>query len=264
MLAMCLIPAAGAAEVKPETVQAWDGYVHTVTAQMQERLAPDHCYLWVDEIPGGARQLRAGKILVAPVKEQPRHVPSGLIHHWIGAVFIPDARLEDIAGVLRDYDHYKDFYSPYVLEAKLLQRDGSRDDFAVVLMNKAVLVKTAVDGDYQSRYFPVDPHRAYSISKATRLQQVENYGQTTQHKLAEDAGSGYLWRLASVTRWEERDGGVYLEVEALALSRDIPQAFRWFVEPIVRRLSRNSVQTSLHQTRHAVNISSTSVAAAGR
>jgi len=50
----------------------------------------------------------------------------------------------------------------------------------------------------------------------------------------------------STARFEERDGGVYVELEAIALSRDVP--VRWIVNPIVRRVSRNSMLLSLQQT----------------
>ena len=65
-------------------------------------------------------------------------------------------------------------------------------------------------------------------------------------------GIGYTWRLYSVARFEERDGGVYVEPEAVALSRDIPVALRWMVDPIVRRVSRNTLLISLQQTKEAV------------
>ena len=67
-------------------------------------------------------------------------------------------------------------------------------------------------------------------------------------------GGGYIWRLASQVRLEERDGGVYLELEVMALSRDIPGSLRLFVEPIVRRVSRNSLAESLRQTEDAVGL----------
>lgn len=45
-----------------------------------------------------------------------------------------------------------------------------------------------------------------------------------------------------------------MEVEAIALSRDIPVAVRWLVNPIVRRISRNSMLISLQQTKDAVRM----------
>lgn len=52
----------------------------------------------------------------------------------------------------------------------------------------------------------------------------------------------------------ERDGGVYVEFEAIGLSRDIPASMRWLIDPIVRRVSRRSLLTSLQQTEKAVRL----------
>jgi hypothetical protein len=70
--------------------------------------------------------------------------------------------------------------------------------------------------------------------------------------LQEGQGHGIIWRLLGITRYVERDGGVYVELEAIGLSRDIPASVRWLVDPIVRRVSRSSLSTSLLQTENAV------------
>lgn len=57
---------------------------------------------------------------------------------------------------------------------------------------------------------------------------------------------------SSASRNFERDGGVYIELEAIGLSRDIPASLRWIVVPIVRRVSRGPLSTSLQQTENAV------------
>lgn len=252
LAAFLFVGSAIAAELKPETVAAWNDYVHLAEARMQER-ARVGPFLWIDQQGGGAREVRDGRIAVASgAAQNPLRVPSGLIHDWVGAVFLPDARLEDVLATLRDYDHYSQFYAPYVLNSRLIERDGRRDRFSVLLMNRAVLTRTATEGDYESTFCRIGARRAYSISRSIRLQQVADYGESDQHKLPPDRGGGYLWRLESITRIEERDGGVVLEVEAMALSRDIPFSLRWFVEPIVRRTGRGSIETSLRQTRDAV------------
>jgi hypothetical protein len=58
--------------------------------------------------------------------------------------------------------------------------------------------------------------------------------------------------LFSIIRLEQNDGGVYVEMEAIALSREIPGAVRLIVDPIVRRVSHNSILTSIQQTEEAV------------
>jgi hypothetical protein len=101
-----------------------------------------------------------------------------------------------------------------------------------------------------------------SITTAVRVQEVEEYGQAGERKLPLDEGSGYIWRLHTITRFDEADGGAYVEVEAMALSRDIPSAVRWVVDPIVRRISKGAMVTSLRQTQGAVG--SSGQAAVGR
>ena len=186
--------------------------------------------------------------------EVPLKVDSGLIHDWFGAAFIPGTTVREILAVLRDYDRYKQFYQPGVVQSKRIASSHSKDEFSMVLMNKSVVAKTALDSDYQTTYTQVDEHSWYSISDATRIQEIADYNTPSEHMLPENHGTGLIWRLHSVTRFEERDGGVYIQVEAVALSRDIPGGLRWIIDPIVRRVSRSSLATSLRQTESAVRL----------
>jgi hypothetical protein len=63
----------------------------------------------------------------------------------------------------------------------------------------------------------------------------------------------------SIVRLEKRGEGVYLEMEAIALSREIPVALRRVVDPKALGLSRNSPLISLRQTEEAVRRSSATV-----
>ncbi len=245
--------AAGAANLEPATLKAWDEYVESANARMEQRLSHGQPFLWIDESPERLLKVRAGEIVAAPVgPHSPVKVPAGLIHDWVGAVFIPHASTKDALAVLNDYAHYKDVYRPAVIESRPIAANGSKDRFSLVLMNKAFFLKTALDTDYESRYVRLDDRRGYSVSRTTRIQEVEDYGSPAEHALREGEGRGILWRLFAITRFLERDGGVYIEIEAIALSRDIPVSLRWLVDPIVRRVSRTSLVTSLQQTEDAV------------
>jgi len=246
---------ASAATLKQETVAAWDAYVESVQANLQERIKPGGCFLWTFERPERAAKVHAGEILVVPAPEHgsnPKAVPGGLIHHWMGAVFLPGLTIQQVLEVTRDYDRYKDFYRPSVIESAALARDDGNDQFSMRIMNRALFLKIALDADYQATYVPVDANRAYNISRTTRLQEIDEYGGSAEHKAPEGEGTGYIWKLLSIARLEQRDGGVYLELEAIALSRDIPAPARFFVDSIVRRISRNSLSISLEQTRAAL------------
>lgn len=244
---------AHAATLKPETLNAWQEYVQSSTTKLRAPLSPASRFLNIDEDQDWLRKVRTGEVLVTPGTSQGvKKVPSGLIHDWVGAAFIANFTLSDVLSVLRDYDRYEDFYRSTVVHSKTLET-GERDDrFSMVLMNQALFLKAALDSDYRCTYVRLSDRRWYSISESTRIQEIENYGVSGQRALREGEGNGFLWRLFSITRLEERDGGVYIELEAIALSRDIPTSLRWIVEPIVRRISRNSLTTSLKQTESAV------------
>jgi hypothetical protein len=236
------------------TLSAWERYVQSADASMQDRLRPGGHFLWTDENAARRSQLRAGEILVAEAGEHnPKKVPSGLVHHWIGAAFIPNAKLSDVFGVVRDYPNYKTYYDPTVVDSRTIFRAPEIDRFSMLLMNKAMFLKVALENECETTYAQAGPNRWYSLASTIRVQEIEDYGEPTERKLPTGEGSGYIWRLHSITRYEERDGGVYIEVEAMALSREIPMAVRWVVDPIVRRISKGSLVTSLKQTQGAVN-----------
>ncbi len=243
--------ASDGAELKQETLKTWDAYNQTVDSQMHGRLQGP--FLWVDEDPDRVTSVRAGKIVVSPVgKKVPKPVPSGLIHDWMGAVFIPDVRLGDVLSAVRDYGHYNEFYKPTVVDAKPLGTEGSCDKYSMRVVNKETVAETALDTEYQACYLQLDELRWYGTAHSTRVQEIRHYGRPDEQELPPNQGSGYIWRLYSFARFEERDGGVYIELEAIALSRDVPVALRWVVDPIVRRVSRNTLLISLQQMEEAV------------
>lgn len=239
--------------LRPETVKAWDGYVRTTESRLQARLTGKARFLWMDESVERWRRVRQGEILAAPEGENGRmSVPHGIIHHWVGAVFIPSANLDQVFAVVHDYNHYRDYFEPTVIASKLLSRSDNRWRFSMRWLKKVLAVTAIIDTEYNSVEVRLDLKRWYGLSRSTRIQEIRNYGRADERRLPPDAGSGYIWRVYSVSRYEERDGGVYAELEALVLSRDVPAYFRWLVDPIASRLSRNALLTSLEQTRLAV------------
>jgi len=239
------------AELKQDTLVYWNAYIDAARPQ----IGPQTPFLWVDEKPERFQRVREGEILVSSVgKENPKPVDSGLIHDWMGAAFLPDTRIEDVLHAVRDYGSYKEYYKPTVVDSRLLTSDGSCEKYSMRVVNKEVVAQTALDMEYETCYFRVDERRWYSITHTTRVQELRHYGRPDEEKLPPDQGSGFIWRLYSIARYEQRDGGTYVEVEAIALSRDIPTALRWVVNPIVRRVSRNSMLISLQETRDAVHL----------
>jgi hypothetical protein len=237
------LPSRGA-DLRRETLDAWCQYLASANASMVERAQGN--FLWADESADRLNRVRNGEVIVSPLGHTPEAVPSGLIHHWIGAAFIPGARVDDVIAVIRNYNRYTEFYKPSVIDARTLSQKAAEDRFSVVVIDKAMFMRRALDSEYQSRFVEVDSSKWYSIAETTRVQEVSDEG-----RIPDGEGSGYIWRLSTISRFEERDGGVYIETEAMALSRPIPMALHWVVDPIVKRVSRASLGTSLKQTRDA-------------
>jgi hypothetical protein len=246
---------AQAATLKPETVKAWEDYVQSASESIQARNTDPAGFLKLYDRPSVAAKVGRGKIMVVPAGPHiPRRVPFGLIHDWIGTTFIPNATIKDVLTIVRDYNKYKEMYPPHVLESKVTSTEETRDLFSLVLMNRSVIAKTALDFDYETAFVRVDDRRMYSITQSKRVQDIADFGTAKQRTLPEGQGTGLIWRLHSASRFEERDGGLCVETEAMALSRDIPSALRLVVEPIVRRVSRESLETALQQTASAVRV----------
>jgi hypothetical protein len=125
----------------------------------------------------------------------------------------------------------------------------------MVWRHKVLFVTAAIQTQYQGHDVIVDGRLGYNVADTTRVQEIEDYGHPEAHLLAPDTGNGFIWRLHSIARFEERDRGVYLELEAIALTRDIPSSLRWLVKPVVNHLSMSSLATTLRQTREAVTSS---------
>ena len=238
-------------ELKQDTLAYWNVYLDAARPPMASQ-AP---FLWVDQKPERLQRVRDGEILVSSVgKENPKPVASGLIHDWVAAAFLPNASIEEVLSAVRDYNTYKEYYKPTVVDSKLLSSDGPCEKYSMRVVNKEVVAETALDMEYETCYYKIDDQRWYSVTHTTRVQEIRHRGRPDEQELPPDHGSGYVWRLYSVAKFEQRDGGTYVEVEAIALSRDIPIALRWVANPIVRRVSRNSMLVSLQQMKEAVRL----------
>ena len=253
-LVLCglFVSGARAAELKPETVRAFERYIRETEARLEQRLGPGSKFLWVDEEPERAAQVREGQAAIENRSgRDTTAVPGGLIHDWIGAVFIPGGTLGKTLTLIQDYDHNQDYYQPEVLASRLVSRNGN--DFKVYLrLRKKKVITVILDTDYDVRYFPLDGGRCHSRAYSTRIAEVENAGKRDERILPPGQDSGFLWRLYSYWRFQERDGGVYVECEAISLTRAIPAGLGWLIQPIITTLPRESLANTLRETRAAL------------
>jgi hypothetical protein len=180
-------------------------------------------------------------------------VPEGLIHDWIGAAYFPRTSLEQLIQVFSDYDLFRKYYRPFVVRSRLLSCSSEESNFAMTWQHSVWFVVSAIEAHFRTHYFVLDSHRGYTVGAATDIFEIANYGRSNERLLPPGTGHGYLWRMHTVTRYQQRDAGVYLEIEATALSRTVPNSLHWLVTPILSRLSINSMTTMLRQTRAAIS-----------
>lgn len=248
MLPAVLALPAGAAELKPKTLEAFNQYVR----QTEERLAASKTFLWADESPDRARRVRSGEAVVMPFHEKPEiEVKDGLIHDWVGSIFIPGVTLAKALATVQDYNHAKDIYKPEVIDSRLLSHEGNVFRIYFRVLKKKV-VTVVMNSEHEVKYSQVDANRWRSVSRTTRVAEVDNPGKQDERELPPDTGGGFLWRLDSYWRFEERDGGVWLECQAISLTRDVPTGLGWLIEPIIRNLPKESLENTLRLTRGAL------------
>ncbi|MGB6200867.1 MAG: hypothetical protein WA871_14460 [Candidatus Acidiferrales bacterium] len=248
-------------DLKPETRKAWDNYVHAVKARTEARIASQQKpFLWIDENPARLRRVRSGEIVAEPArKDDPRRVPHGLIYDWMAGVFIPNTTLDKVLEVVDDYDHYQEYFKPMIVKSKLEQDSPSDRKYTLVMVERKFGVTAAFDTENEAQLERIDDTHAYVYASTTSVQAIADYGKPNEHKYAQDSGPGYVWRLATISRLEQRDGGVYLETESLGMSRGIPAEFWWMVRPLTQHLPRRTAVNSLAATRNAVMHTSKSV-----
>jgi hypothetical protein len=260
--AACLalpLPVKGA-DLQPQTAQAYDRYIQLTTAQLTAELAQSGPYLWVERLPPEQRaadeaQLRNGQLVIERLdtldsgKTIP--VPGGIIHHWIGTAFVPGATLVQTLAFMQDYDHKTEYFKPDIVRSKILRHDG--DDYFVLLRfyNKKFFT-TVIDTDQEIHYHVVDSTHAYSRSRTTRVQEVENAGKADEKLEAEGHDRGFMWRMNTFWRFEEKDGGTYVECQAISLTRDIPTGLGWMVGSFVTSVPRESLTFTLTTARAAL------------
>jgi hypothetical protein len=90
-------------------------------------------------------------------------------------------------------------------------------------------------------------------SYTTRIAEVEDAGSPKETVLPPDTGYGFLWRLYSYWRFQERDDGVYIECRAISLTRDVPFGLGWVIEPIIQKLPKESLINTLEATRQGLH-----------
>ena len=260
LLFACLASiAAQAAELKQKTNTAFDKYVAATEARQAAELKSGP-FLYIDglsadQAKAAYEQLKGGQILVekreTKAADASSEIPDAMVHHWVGLAFIPGVTLAQTLPVVQDYDHRAELYKPEVIAAHLISHQG--DNFKIFMRLYQKRFTTVVfNTEYDIHWGQIDSTRVYSNSISTRIAEVKDASKPDGEELPVGTGHGYLWRLNTYWRFEEKDGGVYMQCEAVSLTRDIPFGLAWLIRPLVTAIPRQSLNRALGQTREVV------------
>jgi hypothetical protein len=250
-----------AVELKQETSHAFSRYIVLTEERMARSLRDGDPFYSMNGKPELQREalrirLRQGEIIIDQMEtldgERPIKVPGGLVHHWIALGFMHGVNLNQALALLQDYEQYPVIYQPDVKRSKLLSTDGTHFNIYLRLYQKTIVTAT-FNAEFDVTYFRVNEHCAHSRSYSKRIAEVENPDEPEEREKPVGNDRGFLWRLCSYWRLEERDGGVYVELESIGLSRSVPVFFAWLVNPLLKSVPKSYLSRVLNSTRTALN-----------
>lgn len=244
-----------AAELQPETVQAWNAYVAATEARMRQELAAPSGFLVADFTEKAAAtrsRLRAGEIDVQQMTTvgadgKALVARDGLISHWRGAVFVPGIALDEMLQRLQ-HPNEKGPHQEDVLALRVLERQPDALKL-YIRMTRSKIVTVTYDTEHEIRYTRHGATRASSRSVATKIAEIQGAGTPAEREKAPGEDYGFLWRMNSYWRYEQVDGGVIVELESLTLSRSIPLGLSVIVQPIINRIANESMSRTLDSLR---------------
>ena len=190
-------------------------------------------------------RLRGGELIIENLAPQVGGDFSGaLLHHWRGTAFAPGARAADFERLMRDFNSYPQHFSPEVLQGRVLTQNGDRIQ-ASMRVRQHHVISVVMDATYDVAFERLDAAHGYSISESTRIAEVDAAGTSRERELSAREEHGFLWRLNTYWSYEEKDGGLYLQIEAVSLTRSIPRGLGWAVQPYAESIPRESLEFTL-------------------
>lgn len=270
MIALLAAQPVQGAELRPSTLAAWETYVRLTEQRVAAELEDGQKFLTTDFLPGSEplttrSLLRNGQVSIRRMKTGDQTgkeipVPDGMIHHWLGAIRVPGVSLESLLHWVQDYDRHERYFLE-VEKSQLLSREGPEFRIFYRLRRKKVIT-VYYNTLHTVVYRPQDSRRASSRSFTTRIAELEDPGTAAEKEKPVGTDRGFLWRLNSYWRFQEEDGGIFVECESVSLSRSIPFGLSWLIKGYVESIPRESLENTLTSIRDGIRQANASGASA--
>lgn len=200
-------------------------------------------------------RLARGDVVIENLTPGEADPPGTLLHHWRGTAFVVGATADDFEQLMKNLSAYPEYYGPQIVRAKILSQDSGpipdRLNVSIRVKQKHVIT-VVMDTTYDVSFGRLDSHHGYSISRSTRIHEISSPGTAKERTLTSPEEHGFLWRLNTYWSYEERDGGLYMQIESISLTRGIPTGLGWMVRPYVESVPRESLEFTLRATAQAL------------
>ncbi|HEY2471214.1 MAG TPA: hypothetical protein VGI45_25705 [Terracidiphilus sp.] len=255
LFAAALRPASAEAPAPAERV--YSQYVAKVEARLaQQHLSPNAFIVGQGSNSQLDARVRRGEAVIEHLSSASEADPPGaLLHHWRGTAFVPGATAADFERLMKNFNSYPQRFTPQAVKARILSSYSGAipDHFAASMRVRQKHVITVVmDTTYDVTFVRLDPRHGYSISRSTKIDEISSPGTSKERVLLATEEHGFLWRLNTYWTYGERDGGLYMQIETISLTRAIPTGLGWAVRPYVESVPRESLEFTLRATCRAL------------
>lgn len=253
LLILVAAPAAVPEEPTPAAIVTFNAYAGAVEARLDHQHQTEGSFIAASaDGQQGEIRMRRGELIVEKIAPpSSTDSPGAMLQHWRGSAFVAGAKPEDFERLMKNFSAYPKVFSPQVLQVKAVAERG--DQFRATMRVRQVHVITVVmDTTYDIDFARLDARHGYSNSRSTRISEIDAPGTAKERALGPGEGHGFLWRLNSYWSYEERDGGLYMQIESISLSRSIPRGLGWLVGPYVESVPRESLEFTLRSASNAL------------
>lgn len=225
----------------PRALREYNAYVARTIPFMSDRFEAGELTWIVPSLRNeAAARLAAGKLVQANISDGALNrqiaARNGTVLHWIGAVRIRGATLDDLKTVLEDYASYDRMYRPIVFGCEARRNGGSDAEAAydVILgLHNTFRFASVFPQHYSFRVKARMEHSSSGIDGARRLLARLMASEIRESDSGVPGKSDYLepyhdhgimWALNAWWRARRQGTGLYLEFETITLARSV-QAF---------------------------------------
>jgi hypothetical protein len=252
LLSFTATPTRAKAEPTPEAISAFNVYVKTVESRLAQQHQSRGGFLAPALTPQNEKRLQQGELIIEPITPVTGSaLPGALLHDWRGTAFAPGATVADFERLMNNTGAYPQYFSPQVLQAKLLSQQGDRFQ-AFMRVRQHHVITVVMDTTYDITFGRLDDQHGYSLSRSTKISEIESPGTATERTVPADEEHGFLWRQNTYWTYEEGDGGLYMQIESVSLSRSVPNGLNWIVQPFIEKIPRESLEFTLQSTCNAL------------